>query len=215
MQIEGRTITRALIVDDDPQARDSYEYAIEELGLNTQPFEGPLDDVAEFIKQLDSSDALLCDYHLKKRSYAVCDGDELLAACYKARVPGVLCTTFPDAAPRRDCLRYIPGVIKTGNLEPEDLVTSWKRCLRELNGSFEPSRHPWRTLVRVSEVDEQRGFTYVIVPPWDVRKKIRIDIESLPSTIREHLGPEQRFHAMVNTGARNHEDLFFQDWELT
>lgn len=213
MRIEGRTITRAVIVDDDPEARGSYEYVLEDLELETQPFEGPVNSVAAFIKIIKPTDVLLCDYHLKKRSYAVCDGDELIAACYKERIPGVLCTTFPDAAPRRDCLRYIPGVIKSGSLEPEDLVSSWKRCLRELDGSFEPSRRPWRTLVRVAEVDEERDYVYVIVPPWSVRDKIRIDGESLPSTIRDLVEPDRRFHAMVNTGASSHEDLFFEDWE--
>ena len=213
MQIHDRVISRALIVDDDPAARESYEYAIEELELQPHPIEGPLDDITSFIATIRPSDVLLCDYHLKQHSYASCDGDQLIAECYKANVPGVLCTTFTDAVLRRDRLRYIPGLIKTGNPEPDDLLSAWDRCLSELDGNFEPWRHPWRTLVRVAEVDHERQFVYVIVPPWDVRRKISIDMDGLPQEIRDRVEPDRRFHALVNTGAESYEDLFFDNWE--
>lgn len=213
LELQNRSITRALIVDDDPEARHSYEYIIEELELDPLPVEGPLESVPAFIDTIEMSDVLLCDYHLKLRNYATCDGDQLVAECYKANIPAVLCTTFTDAVLRRDCLRYIPGLIKSGNPEPNALVNGWGRCLSELNGLFEPSRRPWRTLVRIAELDDQRQLAYVIVPPWDVRKKIPIDMDSLPSAIRNRLAPDRRFHAMVNTGADNHEDLFFESWE--
>ena len=214
MQLQNRDISHAIIIDDDPDARESYEYAIEELELQPHPFEGPLLDLPSFIAGLKASDVLLCDYHLRKCSaYAPCDGDRLIAACYKANVPGILCTTFTDAVLRRDCLRYIPGLIKNGNPAPEDLLTAWDRCVSELEGKFEPWRQPWRTLIRVAEIDDKRQFVYVIVPPWDAGQKIRIDMDSLPCEIRERVEPDRRFHAMVNTGAESHEDLFFDEWE--
>ena len=214
MQVQDRTITRALIVDDDPAARESYEYAIEELDLQPFQIEGPLDNVPGFIERIEPSDVLLCDYHLRKHSYARCDGDQLVAQCYKANVPSVLCTTFTDATLRRDYLRYIPALIKTGILEPNDLVSALNRCVSALNGDFEQSRRPWRTLVRVAEVHQERQIVYVIVPPWDVRRKIRIDMDSLPPNVRARAKPDQRFHAMVNTGAESYEELFFDSWEM-
>ena len=213
LQLRDRSVTRALIVDDDPEARQSYEYVVEELDLDPHPLKGPLDDVPAFIETIEPSDVLLCDYHLRLHNYATCNGDQLVAECYRANVPAVLCTTIADAVLRRDCLRYIPGLIKSGNPDPDELVAAWGRCLSELNGTFEPSRRPWRTLVRVAELDDERKLAYVIVPPWDVRKKIPIDVDSLPSAIRDRLAPDRRFHALVNTGADNHEDLFFESWE--
>ena len=213
LQLKDRSITRAIIVDDDPEARQSYEYIIEELDLDPFPFNGPLEDLAAFIETVESSDVLLCDYHLRSHNYATCDGDELVAECYKAQVPAVLCTTIADAVLRRDCLRYIPGLIKSGNPTPTELVAGWNRCLTELTGTFDPTRRPWRTLVRVAELDDQRQLAYVIVPPWDVRNKIPIDMDSLPAEIRGLIEPDRRFHALVNTGADSHEDLFFESWE--
>ncbi|MCY4213438.1 MAG: response regulator [Gammaproteobacteria bacterium] len=213
IQLHNRSVTRALIVDDDPEARQSYEYIIEELELDPLPVDGPLDNLPAFIKTIQPSDVLLCDYHLRLHNYATCDGDELVAECYKAKVPAVLCTTIADAVLRRDCLRYIPGLIKSGNPDPSQLVDGWDRCITEMNGRFDPARRPWRTLVRVAELDNQRQLVYVIVPPWDVRQKVPIETASLPPEIREHLVPDHRFHALVNTGADNHEDLFFESWE--
>ena len=213
LQLQNRSITRALIVDDDPEARQSYEYIIEELDLDPLPLNGPLDNLSSLIETMQPNDVLLCDYHLRLRNYATCDGDELVAACYKAQVPAVLCTTIAGAVLRRDCLRYIPGLIKSGNPQPSELVAGWTRCLTEMSGTFDPTRRPWRTLVRVAETDDQRQLAYVIVPPWDVRQKIPIDMDSLPSEIRDRLAPDRRFHALVNTGADSHEDLFFESWE--
>lgn len=214
MEFHHRNISRAIIIDDDPDARDSYEYAIEDLGIQTHQVTNPFSDIKKFISELGESDVLLCDYHLRKHgTFAPCDGDKLVSECYKARVPGVLCTTFTDTIVRRDYLRFIPGIIRSGNPEPEDLLSAWSRCAREIDGEFEPSRQPWRTLVRVVEADLERQFVYVIVPPWDVRQKVRVDIDSLPVEIRARVEPDRRFHALVNTGAESFEDLYFCEWE--
>ena len=93
-KILGREIRRAIIVDDDPSARDAYAYPIEE--LNLQPVKIPrLHDPKSFIKDLSpSEDVVVCDYHLKMHDYAKCNGDAFMAACYEANIPGVLSSTL-------------------------------------------------------------------------------------------------------------------------
>ena len=213
MQLQNRSIERALIIDDDEESSQSFEYAIEEIGLIPCRVSGPLQGVSSFIETVQPHDVLVCDFHLKKHDYANYDGDQLLVECYKNGIPGALCTTFTDATPRRDRLRYIPGLIKSGSPAPDELISSWDRCLRELNGEFEPSRRAWRTLVRIDEIDSDGGLAYVIVPPWDVRKKVRVDVDSMPQAVQKLIEPDRRFHAFVNTGAEHHEDLFFDHWE--
>lgn len=215
MRIYNKEINRVLIVDDDPAARDSFAYPIEELQLESVKVPGPVGTPQAFIEDVKSSDVVLCDYHLKKHSYAVCDGDVLMAECYKARIPGMLCTTFTDVdiTIRRDCLRYIPALLKTSSPEPNALVTAWRKCLSEMNGTFHSTRKPWRTLVRVEEIDDDRRCFYAVLPAWDSRKKVRIDIEIIPEEILKLLKPGKRFHAEVNTGAESHAELFFDSWE--
>ena len=213
LTIGSRRIDRVLIVDDEPAARDGYAYPIEDMGLEPVKVPGPV--VARtFIDNIRQSDAILCDYHLKKHDYAECDGDVLTAECFKAGVPAILCTTFSDidVTIRRDCLRYIPALRKTISPTPEELQRAWEMCLTEMNGKFHHERRPWRTLIRVIELE--RDYFYAVVPSWDHRQKIRIYNDNLPERVRQLLAPDRRFHAKVNKGAKGHQDLFFVDWEI-
>ena len=211
--IHDRQIVRALIVDDEPDARDAYEYVIEDMGLRPHKVTDPLYDLPSFISSIGPTDVVLSDFHLKKHSYASCDGDRLVADCFQAGIPGVLCTTIAGAPIRRDCLRYIPGLVRTGDPDPAELRRAWEQCLHELAGRFAPARRPWRTLVRVADIDPEHRCFYAVVPSWEVRTKVRIDNDNVPPEIRELIAPDRRFHALVNTGAESHQDLFFDSWE--
>lgn len=212
--IQGRRIERALIVDDEPEARDAYEYVIEDMGIRPhQVEEGLHDGLDSFLSTIQSGDVILCDFHLKKRNYAPCNGDQVMATCFRAKVPGVLCTSIAEPWVRRDCLRYIPGVIRTASPQPDEVRGALERCLREVDGSFEPERRPWRTLVRVDDIDRDHRCFYAVVPAWDVRTKVRIGTSNLPESIQELIEPGRRLHALVNTGAERSHDLFFDSWE--
>lgn len=78
---------------------------------------------------------------------------------------------------------------------------------------MKPSERPWRTLIRVCDVDHADGFFHVILPGWDSRAKVRLDLEEVPDEIRELVEPGKRFHAKVNIGAESKSDLHFEDWE--
>ena len=211
--IHDRRIERALIVDDEEDARNAYEYAIEDMELQPQQVTGPLYDLSEFISSIEPNDVVLCDFHLKKHSYATCDGDRLMADCFRSGILGVLCTTIAGAPIRRDYLRYIPGLLRTGTPQPIELRRAWEICARELDGRFESARRPWRTLVRVADVDPDHRCFYAVVPSWDVRQKVRIDNDNVPPEIQDLVEPDRRFHAVVNTGAESHHELFFDEWE--
>ena len=213
MLIRDKEISRVLIVDDDPAARDSYAYPIEDLELEPVKVEGPVDP-GSFVDGVEPCEVVVCDYHLKSRSYSSCDGDELMAACYKAGIPGMLCTAYPDVTIRRDYRRYIPILLKTDSLHPDAFIAAWEQCLGEISGTFLPTRRPWRTLVRIEEIDKDPEYFNAIVFSWDVHKKIRVDKESVPEQIRKVLTPDMQFHfyAEVNIGADSPGDLFFDSW---
>ena len=213
--IHDREITRVLIVDDEPAAQDGYGYAIEELGLDPVMISGPLDSTQSFIERAKPSDAVVSDYRLKMHSYAACDGDVLVADCFKAGIPGMLCTTFTDVdvTIRRDCLRYIPALVKTISPDPDTFVAAWDACVAEMNGEVRSSRRAWRTLVRVADVVADGKYFHAVVPAWKPRQKIRLYYDSIPDRVRRLLEPDARFHAQVNLGADGAEDLFFDSWE--
>lgn len=215
MTIQDRQIERALIVDDEPDARDAYEYLVEDMGIRPEKItDGLHGSLESFLTTIQSGDVVLCDFHLKKRNYAPCNGDQVIANCFREKVPGVLCTSVAEPWIRRDLMRYIPGLIRTGSPQPADLRRALDRCLRELDGNFEPDRHPWRTLVRVDDIDQDQRCFYAVVPSWNASTKVRIYNHSLPEKVQKLIKPDRRFHALVNTGALSSGDLFFDDWEV-
>ena len=212
--IQDRQIERALIVDDEPRAREAYEYVVEDMGVSPyKVVDGLHDGMNRLRSEIQPGDVVLCDFHLKKRNYAPYNGDQVLANCFQANVPGVLCTTYADPWIRRDCLRYVPGIVRTDNPQPSDLHSALERCVRELEGDFQPDRRAWRTLVRVDDIDRDQRCFYAVVPAWNVRTKVRIYSDNVPTRIRELIEPDRYFHAVVNTGAESARDLFFDDWE--
>ena len=213
--ISDKKIKRVLIVDDEPAARDGYGYAVEELGLEPLMVPGPVDSTQSFIERAEPSDAVVSDYRLKMHSYASCDGDVLVAECFKAGIPGMLCTTFTDVdvTIRRDCLRYIPALVKTISPDPDTFVDAWNICVGEMNGAFRSSRKAWRTLVRIADLVSEGEYLHVVVPAWNPHQKIRLYYDSVPDQVQKLLKPDARFHAQVNLGAEHDEDLFFDSWE--
>lgn len=214
LEIGNRKIERVLIVDDDPEARDSYEYLIEDMNLTPYKVKDIHNgNLQFFFASIRRTDAILCDFHLKKRSYAPCNGDRIVSQCFRKGIPAALYTSIHEAPIRRDHLRYIPGLLRKVDPSPDELRLAWTKCIQELAGEPQPSRRPWRTLVRVGDVDEDRECFYAVVPAWNTRVKIRIDLDNLPENIRNLAKPDHRFHALVNIGAMDPADLYFDEWE--
>ena len=212
--VQDRPIERALIVDDEPDARNAYEYVIEDMGIEPHQVTGGFHENLEpFLASIRPNDVILCDFHLKKHSYAPCNGDQVLARCFEAGFPGVLCTSLSQPPIRRDCLRYIPGLVRTVDPSADDLKRAWSRCWQEMAGDFEPVRRAWRTLVRIDSVELEHQCFYAVVPSWSVRRKVRIYIDNLPEGVQRLVEPNRRLHALVNTGAERARDLFFDSWE--
>jgi CheY-like chemotaxis protein len=209
-------IRRVLIVDDDPEAREGYTYPVEELELAAITETGPIKDIAEFVKALRSrADAIICDYNLSQKSaYSDFKGDAVVAACYNAKIPSLLCTTFTDFdyTINRAHLRLIPAVLLTNSPQPEQIREGYGRCLREFAGVFDSTRKPWRTLVRVEDRDDEGAYCHVVVPGWNSSAKIRLYLKDLPDNLEHLMAPGSRFHAQVNIGAERASELYFVDW---
>src|ERR1035438_3862082 len=93
INIEDRTISTVAVVDDDPGARESYEYVLQDAHVTPVGEAGPLGQLADFVGEAKRRmDAVLCDHHLRIRNYSTFDGAQLAAALYDVSVPAVLCT---------------------------------------------------------------------------------------------------------------------------
>jgi CheY-like chemotaxis protein len=216
LTINGKTIETVLVIDDDEQAREGFGYVIEEMKLKPVYEAGPLHDLQKLLTQLPNrADAVVCDYHLRVRNFAHFDGDQLVASSNSNQFPALLCTTYTDSdvTVLRSKRRYIPTLLKPEAYSPETFVRGFTRCVLESKGEFDPSRRPWRTLVRVEEVDMAGGYFYVVVPIWSADDKIRIYLADVPDQMRGRVKSDQRFHAQVNIGAETADELYFFEWE--
>lgn len=75
-----------------------------------------------------------------------------------------------------------------------------------------PGKKLWRALVRVHHTDER--YAWVIVPGWNHRVEVPIELDSIPAYVRENMVPDYRCYAKVNIGAEKKSDLVFKEWEL-
>lgn len=210
-QLAPRTIERVLIVDDDEGVRESFSYPVEELGLHPIDQSEPLPELPQFLEEAQSkSDAAICDHRLRVGTfYASFNGAELVASLYRVGFPAVLCTRWDhagvdDIRPHRQC---IPVLINPGDLDPETLRASFEICLDELAGNYQPHRRPWRTQIRVEEIDEDAGFAGVIIPAWNPTEGVRLRLSDIPEVRKGEF-----LYAQVNLGAERQEELYFE-WE--
>jgi hypothetical protein len=216
LEVMDRVIRTVLIVDDQEEARDSYEYSVIDAQLAPISEPGPLPSIEDFQGRLrGQADSLLCDYKLRVKNYARFDGAELVARCYDQKFPAILCTRYEDAL-FDDIRRYrekIPVLLDPDSLHPETLVKALTEVITELANGPGPRRRPWRAQVHVLDVDEPSGIVYVDLPGWHSSSVVRLRLDQIPSGIRSQLTPGFRCYAKVNLGAENTDELYFKDWE--
>lgn len=219
LNFAGSTITRVNIVDDKSDARKAVAMCVDEAELEAVPEDGPLPPLHEFIKSaMDKADAGICDHRLNLANYAEFDGAEAVAQFYDRKWPALLCTTWGKAVidAMRAYRRRIPVLIKPDDLNPDSIAAGFEYCIREFNNDFSPYRKPWRTLVRVEEVEKQMfpPLLFVVLPGWHTSDKIRLPLDLIPSELHDKIKPGIRFHAQVNKGTENQDDLYFDNFEF-
>lgn len=220
MRFSNFICDRIAIVDDDPEIRRSYGYSVVDLGIEAVPEEGPLPPLDLFVPQLKAkAHAAICDHHFTIKNYATYRGAQLVARCYRERLPAVLCTKWDNAARNqfRHLLPEIPAVLNPAELGPETIRESLELCADEFEGKFRSNRKAWRVLIEVEDVDRSEqaanNTTYVVVPAWNRHEVICIPNSGLPEFIATKAIAGRRFHAQVNLGAESEADLYFQNWE--
>jgi hypothetical protein len=90
-------------------------------------------------------------------------------------------------------------------------------CRLELRGDIPSTRRPYRTIVRITNIDKESNERVVdaFVPGWNPHKAIRFPASLIPEEIRDDaLKPGVRLFAHVNIGADKSDDLYFDKFEL-
>lgn len=214
-----KDLNRIFVFDDSEDSRDDCSELISEIGPQGVPVVVPEKTVYSLVHKVGINEGLFCDYHLQKHQYAPFNGDQIVEQAYKAYKPAILCTSFTDFddSLSRKVRRYIPSILFPSDLNDVGrIIDGYNLCICELRGDYKSHRKPWRTLVRVSEVDAERQCSYVIVPAWDPVSKIKIPWSDFPVEMQQSATKEDyRFHAKVNVGNEKVELLYFDEFEAS
>lgn len=217
--INEKTISSMHIIDDDPKVRETYKWTISDSNLEPIEVTGPLPDLTSFIDDLlPKTEAVICDHKLSVRDYARFNGAESIASLYKRDIPGILCTNWITAAPEeiRKYRRFIPVLINPLELDPKKIVDGLSQCINEFEGFYQVRRKPWNTLIRIEDVDNERGYIFIVAPGWNSTEVIRLSIDSIPQEIEHEINFEGKIHfnAEVNLGAEDQRDIYIHNWQL-
>ena len=216
LSLANQQFNNALIVDDDPAAREATGEVTRDLGLQSRPARGPLKSIDTLLTEVKGQQFItIADHHLRVKSYATFDGAELVATMYENKVPALLCTRFERAEVMeiRNYRARIPVLLTPGRLDVDSVRRGIEICIKEFEGIYSERRRTWRTLVRVENVEPSFKFADVVVSAWNPNTVIRIGLTSFPKRMRNRFKSELRLHAMVNIGAESEDELYFVGWE--
>jgi hypothetical protein len=207
-------IKRIAVIDDDPRAREAYAESITDACFIPFIQGERLQSIDELVQILKlNADAAVCDQRLAPGNYASFLGAEAVAALYSEHYPAILITQYADAD--LDIIRLhrrkIPSMLPSGGLDEDAIKMGLAKCLGEFKDLYVKERRPWRTLLRVTEIDQKHA--YVIVPSWDPKSSVKLPLGVFGSCIAL-VRPGVRLFARVNIGADKNEDLFFDQFEI-
>jgi hypothetical protein len=214
-----KPIKRVAVVNDTAAARDEMAENIFEAGLEPVIQSSRLNSIDECIATVTSkAEAAILEHHLKSGHYANFMGAEAVARLYRQHFPSLLVTAWADADIDNIRLfrRYIPVLIESRDAYPETITLGIKQCLNEFEKQYAPDRKPWRTLVRIEEInrDSEKPMVYAVIPGWEPDKVVRFPLVIFPEEQRKIVIPGARFFAKVNIGATHHDELYFEDFEV-
>lgn len=216
IKLAGYDIGTAAVVDDQDETRQTMCDELKLADLDVDPLVGPFGNVNDLLMSIcKRSQAAVCDHRLY--NFATCQGADVVSRLYKRGFPAVLVTTYSNADLDlfRPFRRWIPVLLPADKTTDGDtLIHGWETCLREFQDDFTPTRRPWKTLVRIVDVDrEQRPpMVYAVVPGWDSSSKVRFPITVIPPELQSKVCAGERFFAQVNKGAESAAELYFSDF---
>jgi CheY-like chemotaxis protein len=212
--INNKPIRSVMVIDDQQAARDAMAFSVEDADLKPIFHEHPFKSIAECLYTVTTADAAIFDHHLKPGNYANFDGAEAVAQLYRQQFPSLLVTAWAKASIDniRPLRQNIPILIRSGDAESQVIKSGFEQCINEFSGHYSFSRKPWRTLVRIEEVDSEISRVYVVIPGWNPNEIVSLPLVMFPKV--KEVVPGTRFFAKVNTGADQQEELYFTDFEI-
>lgn len=207
-------IENVMVIDDQPNVRESIAETVEDANFTAIIQNDSFTSLDSCIEKIRSqANAAIIDRHLSQRNYANFDGIQVVKKVYNLFIPILLATSFSnaDSFEIQEYKQYLPIILNPSQIEPETIRNGFKICQNEFAGNFLPERKPWRSLIRIEEISQDKKFVYIIVPSWSSSEKIRLPISLFPHNLQNKKILGMRFFADVNIGAEDYKDLYFKN----
>ena len=216
MTIEGRTLRRIAVVDDDESVRASYIDDLRDLDVELVEVSGLQGDVSTaWESSIGNCDAVVTDLVLKRSGYAPFNGGVLAVESRRRRIPAILCTSYSDVNQellRRE-RRHVAAILPQALFDLDLIRDGLRRSIGELEGRFIPERRPWRTQIEIVDAPSGADYVWVIVMGRSPNEKVKVYTGELPLEVQTDINSGKILHALVNTGAKSAQDLYFDEWE--
>ncbi len=216
MTLEGRTLRRIAVVDDDESVRASYIDDLSDLDVELVEVSGLKGDVSTaWESSIRDCDAVVTDLVLKRSGYAPFNGGALAVECRRRNIPAILCTSYSDVNQEllRCERRHVAAILPQALFDLELIHDGLRRSIGEIEGRFIPERRPWRTQVEIVDAPTGADYVWVIVMGRSPNEKAKVYKSELPLEVQNRVQPGMILHAVVNTGAKSAQDLYFDEWE--
>ena len=218
LNVKDRHVDRVAIVDDDQDARDTWSGLVN-AEFATNPLSGPFANLRTLVDTIvGGANAALCDHHLKEGNYAHCSGAEAVCALYRQQFPAVLVTRYSkaDMDEIRLYRRGIPVLLASDMADPVSIAAGFDLCMGEFDEKYAPHRRPWKTLVRIEDVESggRNPVVFAVLPGWNSSEVVKFPLTLIPEELRRYVEKGAHFFAMVNKGAEDQAELYFENFEF-
>jgi hypothetical protein len=209
------------IIDDDKSLAEVTAWEVEEAGyqpflLDNRHFRN-VSDLVSLVRE--NTQGAVCDHRLSNSGFANFYGAELVANLYDWKFPSLLITQYTEMDTSFSIRKWrhkIPVLLSREEADASSIAKGIEDCTLELSGKIPSTRKPRRTIIRITNIDEESHEHVVdaFVPGWNPHKAVRFPASLIPENIRAVLKPNIRLFAHVNTGAEKSDDLYFEKFEL-
>lgn len=209
------------IIDDDTKQSKAIAWEVEDAGY--KPFlldEGHFYNVNELVSLIrNKAEGAVCDHRLSNSGFANFYGAELVAALYDLQFPSLLITQYTEMDTSFSIRKWrdkIPVLLSREEAYASSIAKGIEDCISEFSGRVLSTRKPYRTIVRITNIDEESHEPVLdaFVPSWNPHKAVRFPASLVPEHIRYVLKPNFCLFAHVNIGAGTSDDLYFKNFEL-
>ena len=212
-----KDIQTIAIVDDDRENSVLWQMQVKAAGLSPLILDEPFENLDVFVARVkNGAQGAICDHKLRHLGGNwPFDGAEAVARLYEIQIPAILVTKYRRHEAEfsiRLYRRRIPVLLSREDVDPGSIIDGLANCALEISGETLPGRKPRRALVLIDGTEGEHIVAFV--PQWNPDMAVNFSRTLFPENLQADVAKGQTYSALVNIGAQDSDELFFEDFQL-